>query len=814
MMHPHRRTSQMDGAGRARKVACSAIVLLALFVAGCATGRAIGRAEDAARMGDWDTAVAEYRRAVQSNPGRTDYQIALERAMMNASRVHLDQARLFEAQGRLDDALREYRRASEYDPPNRSVAAKVTEMERRIRDQVETTKPQPTIAQLRERARTPEPLLNPASREPLSIRFNNASLRDIFGSISSLTGINVTYDRDFQDRAYTVQLNGVTLEEALNQILSANQLFYKVINERTIMVIPDNAQKRAQYEEQVIRTFFISHSDATELAQMINQVIRVPAMAVQPVIAANKTNNTITVRATTAVASIIEKLIESNDNPRAEIVVDVQILEVNRARAKTFGLDLSSYQVTTAFSPETDPRGTGDNAGALNPQPFNLSTISRGVSTADFYLAVPSAIVKFLESDAENRLIAKPQLRGAEGSKITLNLGDEIPVPSTVFTPVAQGGANFNPLTSFTYRPVGVNIEMTPRVTFEDEIILDLLVESSTRGQDQNVAGQNLPTFGSRKVVTRLRLRDGESNLLAGLLREDERRTLKSIPGILRIPILNKLLASNDNEIRQTDIVMLLTPRIVRTHELVQQDVSPIYIGTQQNLGLGGPPPLIAAPNGAAEPAAATPAAPPQPAGGGVIVVPPGSNSVPGTTTVPAAPSPPAPAGPEAAPQLAAPQGTAGATPDTATTVAGPAAGTGGQIVITTPGNDFRVGGGPYTVPLSVTSASRLSSISITVAFNPSVLRVRNVQEGTFMRTGGGNATFTQRVDAAAGRVDIAIVRAGDVTGVSGTGVLAALLFDAIGPGTAGLNISAAGSDPTGAPIALQFGTVPVVQAR
>src|SRR3970282_1050380 len=144
--------------------------------------------------------------------------------------------------------------------------------------------------------------------------------------------------------------------------------------------------------------------------------------------------------------------------------------------------------------PETDPRGTGDAATTLTPQPFNLNTVTRGISTADFYLSVPSAVVRFLETDSETRLIAKPQLRGAEGQQINLNLGDQIPVPATVFTPIAQGGANFNPLTSFNYKDVGVNVQVTPRVNFEGDIILDLLVESSTRGQDVTIDGQNLPS--------------------------------------------------------------------------------------------------------------------------------------------------------------------------------------------------------------------------------------------------------------------------------------------------------------------------------
>jgi type II secretory pathway component GspD/PulD (secretin) len=807
------------------------VIVLAAVAAGCGASRSFGRGDAAARLGNWDVAVEHYRRAVQQEPNRTDYKIALERAMINASNQHLDNARVLEVRGNLDEALREYRLAGEFNPTNRQIAFKIQELEKKVRDTVEAQRPKPTITQMREQARrtSPEPLLNPASRDPLSLRFVNSSIRDILTFIGNSTGINVTFDRDFQDRSYTVQLDGVTLEQALAQILSANQLFYKVLTERTIHVIPDTPPKRAQYEEQVIRTFFVSHADATELAQLINTIIRVPSMAVQPMIAPNKTANTITVRATASVASIIEKVIEANDNPRAEVVIDVQILEVNRTRAKQYGLELSQYAINAVFSPEQDPRGTTTTPGTgtgtpatttptLSSPPFNLNSITRGVSLADFYLQVPTAIVRFLESDSETKLIAKPQLRGAEGEKLTLNLGDEIPVPATVFTPFAQGGANVNPLTSFNYKPVGVNVVMTPRVTFENEIILDLEVESSTLGRDVNIAGQNLPSFGSRKVHTKLRLRDGESNLLAGLLREDERRSLTGFPGILRLPVLRQLFANNNNSIGQTDIVMLLTPRLVRTHELTQQDVSPIYIGTQQNLGLGGPPPLIAAPPiaDAAQPGTTTPvpqpgapvAGQPQlpPGSGPVGVIPPGSTTIPGTTAAPGTPPPSqqppgAPAGVPPTPAPAPAQTTPPAgvpTPAEATA----------QILLTPPGTEFRVGGGPYTVPVSITNASRVSSVSVTITFNPAALRVRSVQEGSFMRSGGASAAFTQQVDAASGRIDIAITRNGDTTGASGSGLLAAVLFDAVAAGGGNLTATATATAPGGASIPV---TVPPV---
>ena len=759
-------------------------VLFAALLTGCATGRAFNRGNRAAQAGDWDTAVSFYRQAVQREPNRADYTIALERAMLSASRVHLDQAQVFEARGQLEEALREYRRASEFDPPNRQVAAKALEIERRMRDEAEAAQPRTTIAQLRAQAarQNSQPVLIAANEPVPGLRFQNSSLRDALNVIGMATGINITYESTYQDRPISIQLDNVTLEQALQQLLTSNQLFYKVINPQTILVIPDNAGNRARYEEQVIRTFFISHADATELAQIVNSVIRVPAMAVQPQVQANKTANTIVVRATTAVADIIEKIIEANDNPRAEVVIDVQILEVNKTRTKRYGLDLGNYQISSVFSPEAAPTVT---SGAVSTSPFNANTITRGISTADFYLAVPSAVIRFLESDNETKLIAKPQLRGAEGQKITMNLGDEIPVPATVFTPIAQGGANTNPLTSFNYRTVGVVVEMTPRVTPEGDIILDLSVENSTRGQDVNVAGQNLPSFGTRKVTTVLRLRDGESNLLAGLLRETDRRALRGVPGLLRLPILSRLVADNDTQIDQTDIVMLLTPRIVRTKELTMQDVSPIFIGTQQNLGLGGPPPLITPVEPEPAPAAAVPPAPA--AGPGVPVVPPGSSQIPGTTTLPVAP----------------------AAPPAVNTATG-----GAQIVVTPPGTDFRVGGGPYTVAVSATNAARLSSVSLTITFNPAAVRVRTVQEGSFMRAGGINASFTQQVDAAAGRVDIAITRSGDTTGVAGTGLLAAVLFDAVGGGAAALNVTGTASAPGGTPLPVQIAPVPAISVR
>jgi general secretion pathway protein D len=819
---------------RGRSGALIALVLIAAFtLSACAAGRAFRRGEDASRLGDWDSAVVHYRRAVQEDPDRAEYKIQLERAMQNAARDHISRARDLEESDQLDAAMREYRRALEYDGSNRLAAAKAAELERTIRERVEASRPRPRIEQLRQQARasTAPPLLDPASREPLKFTFTNAQLRDVINTITSAAGINTMYDSQAESivtRGITINFDGVTLEQGLDQILASNGLYYKVLNPRTIIVIPDVATKHAQYDELAIKTFYLSHAEASEVMQVLNQIVRLAQAGSQPVVMMNKTANTITVRATVPMIDVIERVIRANDKPRAEIVIDVEILEVNRNRAKQYGLNLSDYSVNWFLSPEQPP-ATGANATA---SPFNLNTISQGVSTADFYLTVPTAIVRFLESDSHNRVLAKPQLRGAEGTKLTLNLGEEIPVISTVFGAAAAGGFATIPQSSFTYRNVGVNVEMTPRVTYEGEIILELALENSARGADIEVAGQTVPTFASRKVTTKLRLREGESNLLAGLIRETSLRSRTGLPGLNNVPGIRELFSGNDTRTEETDIVMLLTPHIVRTHELTADDLGAIYIGTQQRVGLTGAPQLIAPQEPAppvggvggeapAEPGETAPGAlvPSQPgAAPGVPLgpqagaaapgvqtpvrptVPPGTSPVPGQlpppeqqTPAPPTQTPPAPAtggAPETTPVPPAP------TPPTPEGAA--AAGQAAQLIVTPPGTEFRVGGGPYTVPISVNGVSRLSTVTLTLTFNPTVVRARTVQQGTFMNQGGATPAFTPRVDAGAGRVDVVITRTSDATGASGSGLLAAVLFDAVAPGNVTFTLSGTATSPEG----------------
>ena len=329
-----------------------------------------------------------------------------------------------------------------------------------------------------------------------------------------------------------------------------------MLNERTILIIPDNAQNRAKYEEQVVRIFYLSHADATEVAQLLNTVLRVPGVAVIPTIAPNKTSNTITIRATAAMAAIMERVIDANDRPRAEVVLDVPILEVNRARAKQFGIDLSRVHHRRHLLAGGGADGsttTGGGPPAAGPPAAGRRRRQRAAVQREHDLARHQRRRLLPDRPAGDRPLPRERhAHQAGGQAAAARAGGaedhaeprrRHPGAETTFGSLGgPGSVATQPISSFNYRPVGVNVIMTPRVTFDNDIVLELSVESSTLGADVNIAGQNLPSFGTRKVETKIRLRDGESTLLAGLLREDERRAIKGVIGLIHVPGLREPL--------------------------------------------------------------------------------------------------------------------------------------------------------------------------------------------------------------------------------------------------------------------------------
>jgi len=782
----------------------SAALTLALVVmAGCATGRAVRQGQQAADKGDWDSAVAYYRDALTNDPGRIDIRIALQRATAAASAEHIARARELEAQEQWSAAAAEYRLAADLDPANVFAAAKAVAIERKLREEIEALRPPSRMDTLRDQARqvSQVPVLADP-RAPVNLRFTNTAVREILTSIGLYVGVNVSFVEQPTInsqliRPYSIDLQGETLESALHQVLNANQLTFKVINPRGILVYGSDPTSRTAHDDVFVQVFYLSHVEATEMQQLLSQLIaQVPG--VRPQVVLNKNTNALTVRATQPVLQVFEQLIRANDKPKAEVLIDVEILEVDRQRVKQLGLNLSQYALGFSMSPEVAPPNTATtpNAFPQQPPPFNVNTVSQGVSTADFYATIPTALIRLLESDTNTKLLARPQLRGQERAALTLNLGDEIPIPTTTFAAQATGGIANQPVTSFTYRNVGVNLSITPRVSFDGEIILEIVVESSRVGPNIDVAGTSLPSFGSRRAATTLRMRDGESNLLAGLIKEEDRAVVRGMPGLNRIPFIRSIFGGSDTTIGSSDIVMIITPRILRSQELTPADLAPMYVGTGNSFGATSQPPLITEQSLAG---GATTIAPPAgqapPTGTGTTTAPP-----PGATTQappPAQQPPPAtpPAGGRAVGIVPVQGNSPPAAPPTA-----PA-----RITITPPGATLQMGGQPYNMPLTVTNASQLSSLTMTVTYNPAVLRATVVTEGTVMKTDGSPTTFVPKIDVSTGRIDLAVTRPGDKVGATGNGLLASIVFEAIGPGQSQIALAGVGMNAAGQQVPLQL---------
>lgn len=761
-----------------------AIGLAMMFVAGCATGQSMSRGDDAANRGEWDAAVAYYRQALTQDPKRLEVRISLERATREAAMQHVTRARKLEADDQLSGAVAEYRLAVEFDPSNSLALSRALALERKIRDLVEASRPRTRMDEMRQQAAQASPIPKLDPRTPLpGLKFNNSAIRDILSTIATSTGINITYDQSLEGplaRPYSIDVNDVPLENVLNQVLSAHQLMFKVIDQRTVFVYADNAGNRAKYEDLYQQIFYLSHADVQEVTQILNQMLTTTTAGNRPVITQHKSLNAINVRATAPMMSLIKNIIDTADKPRAEVLIDVSILEVSRSRLKDLGIDLSTYAIGLAFSPDVVPTNI-----PIQSPPISLGTT--GAGRKDFYASVPSAVIHLLEQDVRTRLLAKPQLRGREGAQLTLNLGDDIPVPQTTFAAAAAGGVATVPQTSYTYRSVGVNLQITPRVTYQDEIILDpLVVDKSGLGPNVDVAGQSLPSFVRRTASVAMRLRDGESNLLAGLIKEEDRETARSLPGIARIPILRSLFGNTNTTNDQSEIIMIVTPHIIRSREITADDLKPLYVGTSANLGAGTTPTLI------------SPNAPPPP-----VITPTGQagqgqgtaqtgQAAAGAATAPPAGAPP----PTRAPGVVAIQPVADAPAPLAA---------GAQLVVTVPGTELQLGGPPYTVPVGITGVSQLGSVTLTITYDPKILRATSVSPGTFMQQGGASPAFAPKIDEAAGRIDIAIARVATAPGAAGTGLLAGLVFQAIGAGTSRITVTGVAMTPSGQAIPLQL---------
>lgn len=550
------------------------LCVLVLHLSGCAAERAYKRAQSAAQRGEWDRAVGDYIIAMNKNPGQQKYRAGFERARLSASQFHQEKAKQLMQTGNYEQAIIEYQVALNFDPTNQFISNELEKARvdyEALQDQERLT----AIEQAKEEAKKKMQLykvLGPEAETTIpSLRFHDDSLKHILDALGQLAGINIVYDSDFRDQEFSVSLDNIKFKDALEQIMVANHLYYKPLDQSTILIVPDNPQKRRQYDEQVIQTFYLSSAEINDVLNLIRSVMQIQRVATNPQL------NAITLRDTPDKIAIAQRIIEANDKSRSEVLLDVEILEVNRFAAMQYGINLSSYSITQDLVVNEDP-------GVIFGNQFST------LDAASWRFTVPAISYTALASDSTTKVLAKPQIRATEGQQVTFRLGDRVPIPVTVFQSVQPGQNVLTPTTTFQLTDVGINIDVTPRVHHNREVTLTLRFELT------NIAvpgiGVQPPTLGNRTVNTVIRLKDGETNLLAGLVRRDERKSLRGVPGIVNIPVIRDLFAANEKNAEERDIIFTITPHILRTPKITPEDLSPMWIGTEDAIRLKAAPPL------------------------------------------------------------------------------------------------------------------------------------------------------------------------------------------------------------------------------
>ena len=565
---------------RCRAWRLSALGASCLLVCACATSSgALHGGQAAEQRQDYDLAVVEYTKALREHPDSMDARVFLERAKLRASQDHFTKGRRYAATGKFDLALAELEVAAELNPGSGEIDDELRATRNKLRAKVAASREGKTELQtLIERARDlPPPGLDLPSgvKMPASLTFRDASSRDVFTGVARLAGISITFDTAFRDTPVTVDLRNATLDDALNTVAGATRTFFRVTAPKTVIVIPDTPAKRREYEEEVVRTFYLSNADLKETMDLLRLVL--DARRISPTTA----TNALTIKDTPERIAAASRVLAAIDKARPEVVIDVELLEVNRTRLSEWGL-----QIASPGSPGING-SVGvitDSAGAITLQALRNLTASDVLLTG-----LPSLYYRLLKSDANTRTLANPQLRTSEGLAAQAKFGDRVPIPVTTFAPIATGGTPQQPITSFNYETIGVNIDITPRMHHDDDVSLNLMVSVT------NISGTGfggLPTFGNREIKTVIRLRDGETNMLAGLIRDEERNALDGVPGLSDIPLVGRLFAHNTKSTTQTDVILTLTPHIIRVLDLTEADLRPFRVGRDSLAPITDLPPL------------------------------------------------------------------------------------------------------------------------------------------------------------------------------------------------------------------------------
>jgi len=708
-------------------------------------------ARDAEAQKDYDKALDYYEQALSQDTQDPGYQLGARRMRFLAGQTHVEAGMRLRNSGQLEQALVEFQRAYSLDPGSAIAAQQIREVTDALDQKKQGKEAQTPVEKARKESLEmieslqSVPELKPITNTIPQLKMNNQPLKVLYETVGKLAGINVLFDPQMQaGRNTNLDLSNVTLEQALDYIALLTKTFWKPVSANAIFVTEDNVTKRRDYEDEVVKVFYLRNPTSVQEFQEIVTTIR-SVSDVRRMFTFNA-QNAVVVRDTVDKVALVEKLLHDMDKPKAEIVVDMIVMEANSDRSRTLAAGLVSngtngLAVPFAFTPRNPVTVNNGSSAANGSTPTSTTTTNTGgaislsqlghLSSADFSTTLPGAMLQAVMSDSATRVMQSPEVRASDGQKVSLKIGDRVPYATGSFQP-GIGTVGVSPLvsTQFQFVDTGVNLEITPHVHGTNEVSLHVSVDISQVSSTVNLGGLNQPVISQRKNEADIRLRDGEVSLLGGLMQSQETQTIGGIPGLVNIPVLGKyLFGSTSKDKSRGELLIALIPHIVRAQDITALDLRGISAGTDQTVKLSyGPRPEEQTP-------AAAPAAP------------------------------------------AAPQATVPVTP----AVPGGAL----RLSFVPPAVQAQVSA-PVVVGLQVDNASDLAAVPIKVRWDPRILRLNQVTPAGLLAQPGGNPpSLDIRNDA--GEASIEMSRA---AGVNGSGLLMQLSFTAVGKGTSTVSVS------------------------
>ena len=722
---------------------------------------------------DYLQAYDYYKQAWEKKPADLRYRSSFERLRFQAAESHVRHGQQLRQNGDLQKALDEFQTALQIDPSSFIATQEIAKTKDIIAGSAAGTNTVPKdqskadiLHQRIEEAQGPVTLA-PINDQAITLRISGDS-KTIYQTIGKLAGINVLFDPDYVSRQLPVlELNGITLQDALSLVAIQSNTFWRPVTQNTIFVAPNTQTKRRDLDQSVVKTFYLTNAGSQTEFQDIANTLRtiLDIKRVQPIAA----ENALIVRGTPDQIALAEKIVSDLDKSRAEVVVDVAILQVSREKIRDLGLTPPTangaigIQLTTPGQTTTTTSGTTNTTGttSTNTNGLTLNTF-RNLNATNFSVSVPQAQLNALLSDSSTKLLQNPEIRASDGQKASLKIGSRIPIATGSFQP-GIGGVGINPLvnTQFQYLDVGVNIDIQPTVHLNGDVTLKVTMDISSETGTTDIGGISQPVISQRKIDHQIRLREGEVNMLGGILEDQDNRTLTGVPGLGQIPILRYLFSHENVDRRQNEVVFVLIPHLVREQDVSDLNLRPIDVGTENEVELRlahkQPGPTDVSHGAAADINHQTPQ-------------PPTAN---GATPGPESPTPAQP----------------GATPPA------PANAAAGQATLRfDPPSITAINGGTFTVNINLAGATDVTAVPVQITYDPKALAVVKIDNGDLLTRDQQPVALVHRDDTNTGTLVASAARPPGAAGVSGTGSVFTITFVAKQKGNTVLSITRPGA--------------------